>query len=54
MSYFEWVKSLIPDATAEECHYVLWDRTPFPLVRQPENLKPYIDEYLKERKKDKG
>jgi hypothetical protein len=47
MSFRDYVRTIIPDADDRECDFVLWEFTPFPMIKTPENLKPYIETYVK-------
>jgi hypothetical protein len=51
MTYIEFVKTIIPDADDRECDFVLWEHSPFPVVRTPSELQPYIEIYAKNVRK---
>jgi hypothetical protein len=36
------VHSLIPDLTDGEADWILWERTPFPMVTDADRLLPYL------------
>jgi hypothetical protein len=43
-TYGDFVRSIIPGPIDDRvCNWILWERTPFPLLMNPEHLRPYIE-----------
>ena len=45
MTWNDLVRKYIPNATDEECEYVLWNKTPFPITLNAKIIQDYIKEY---------
>jgi len=50
-NYLDLVRKYIPDADDNYASYVLWDKTPFPSVKDPETLEKYIMNFAEEIQK---
>lgn len=46
MSFRDYVRTIVPDADDRECDFILWEQSPFPVVRTPKELQPYIEIYV--------
>lgn len=42
MTFLQFAQSVIPGLSDEEADWVLWERTPFPLVRGRDDLLPFL------------
>lgn len=42
MTFIPFVQSVIPGISDADAEYVLWERTPFPLVKGRDDLLPYL------------
>jgi hypothetical protein len=51
MTYLDLVKKHIPDANDAYADYILWEKTSFPIVRNPEILEEQIMNFAKEVQK---
>ena len=45
MTWNDLVRKYIPNATDEECEYVLWNKTPFSITLNTKIIQDYIKEY---------
>ena len=42
MTFIEFAQSVIPGISEAEADFILWERTPFPLVQGSEDLRPHL------------
>lgn len=52
MAWKDLVRKYIPDATEQECDYILWTKTAFPMDR-PEQVELQIKEFAEERQQER-
>ena len=50
MTWNDLVKKYFPNANDEDCEYILWNKTPFPISMDVELIKSYIKKHVEELK----
>lgn len=50
MTWNDLVKKYIPNANDEDCEYILWNKTPFPILMDVEVIKSYLKKHVEELK----
>ena len=48
MTWNDLVRKYIVNATDEECDYILWNKTPFPIVMNVGVIESYLKAYVDE------
>jgi hypothetical protein len=49
MNFYDLVRKHFPNATDDECEYILWEKTPFPMVTS-RIIEAYIIDFAKRSK----
>lgn len=48
ITYLELVKEYFPDVSDEVADWILWEKTPFPMIADEKGIRKYLTEYKKE------